>query len=136
MPSPNDDLCYVRTSIARRLKGRYQTQCSELPSMPGFPLPIKARTQRISFGNFASSSPTRRRRDGHLPGSTLTTCPARTPTAHPTNPPAVDAVAQRHGMGKSQELGLHGRGVPDRPEDVFAWRTKDGTNALVSRPGR
>src|SRR5450756_1537761 len=33
------------------------------------------------------------------------------PTAHPTNPPTVDAVTQRHRMEQSQELGCHGSGL-------------------------
>ena len=38
---------------------------------------------------------------------------AAVPTAYPANPPAVDAVTERHGVDKPQELGLHGRGEPD-----------------------
>ena len=33
---------------------------------------------------------------------------AAVPTAHPTNSPAVDAVTERHGMEKPEELGWHG----------------------------
>ena len=40
--------------------------------------------------------------------SDMSTMPAAAiPTAHPANPPAFDAVTERHGMGKPQKLSLH-----------------------------